>query len=93
MTFVFTEKYSYPYNTILKEFEGKFNPTTKEWTLPLKNKARFLSAKQTVDIAQKEKSSRVWSEACESVGVTFASKGTEEYDQVLEVFKQLMKSR
>jgi hypothetical protein len=89
--FQFDEKHSYPYNTILKQFEGKFNPETKTWSLPLKHKSRFLSAKQTIDIASKEKSQLVWSKACDAVGVKFAKKGTNEYDQVLEVFKQMIK--
>lgn len=89
--FTFNERYSFPYNTILKEFDGKFNPETKEWTLPLKHKARFLSAKQTVDNTIREKANLAWAKACESVGVKFAKKGTSEYDEVLTVFKQLVK--
>jgi hypothetical protein len=91
-TFEFNEKYSYPYNAILKQYDGKFNKETKMWTLPLKNKARFLSAVQSVKTQQAEKAKLIWSKACEEVGVKFASKGTEDYDQVLAVFKEMIKT-
>lgn len=92
MTFVFDEKYSFPYNDILKKFDGKFDKITKQWTLPLKNKALFYSGVQTIKSAQAEKSRIIWGRACEAVGVKFATKGTQEYDDVMKVFKELISS-
>ncbi len=91
-TFVFQEKYSYPYNQILKAHGGKFDPKTKEWNVPLENKLRLYSAKQQVDRVLKEKAEKNWGLACEEVGVRFAKKGTEDYDLVMVAFKRIMQN-
>jgi len=88
--FVFTEKYSYPYLEIIKKYEGKFDKETKTWSLPLKNKSKFHNDLVNFKTKESEHKQEKWKEACEAVGVKFASKGTEDYDQVLKVFKELI---
>lgn len=90
-TFLFTEKYSYPYNEILKRFNGKFNPETKHWSLPIIYKKSFNDAKKLVDQQQAEKASKIWRESCFDLGLKFVKKDTEEYFQVKELFKLKMR--
>jgi hypothetical protein len=90
-TFLFNEKYSYPYNDLLKKYSGKFNPDTKQWSLPLINKKEFQEEKRKLDIQLAEKASKIWIESCHDLGLKFVKKDTEEYFQVKELFKLKMK--
>ena len=92
MSFVFTEKYSYPYLEIIKKYEGKFDKETKTWSLPLKHKSKFNNDIVNFKVKETEHKQEKWIEACRLVGVKFASKGTEDYDEVLKVFKELVSS-
>jgi hypothetical protein len=92
LTFNFDEKYSYKYNDILKQHKGKFDADTKTWNLPLENKARFLSDKMVVDRKLNEQTKKVWKQACINCGFDFVKKESEEYNQVLSVFKDLIKN-
>jgi hypothetical protein len=91
LTFNFDEKYSYKYNEILKKHKGKFDDKTKVWSLPIENKARFLSDKMVVDNKIKEHTQKIWKQACKQCGFDFVKKETQEYDQVKEVFKELIR--
>lgn len=90
MSFVFNEKFSYPYLEILKKYESKFDKESKTWSVPLKYKVKFNNDIVNFKVKESEKKQEKWKEACEAVGVKFASKGTEDYDEVLKVFKELI---
>jgi len=92
LTFVFNERYSYPYNEILRKHGGKFNPVEKIWDIPLLNKKKFLDDRRLVDQQLRQKSEKIWQESCLDCGVKFCKKGSDEYLQVLELFKLKMKN-
>jgi hypothetical protein len=93
MSFVFTEKYSYPYLDILRKYEGKFNKENKTWTLPLKHKAQFTQEKRNIDNENEIKVKCMWQKACSDCGYKYVSKGTNEYNEVRAVFLEYMKSQ
>lgn len=91
--FIFDEKFSYPFLSILRQFEGKFDQETKKWSVPLKHKSNFNQAVHKEKQRQKERLESNWKQACADVGVQFCKKGSPEYDDVMVVFKELMKSQ
>lgn len=91
MSFIFNEKYSYQFINILRQFEGKFDKETKTWSVPLKHKSNFQNEISKAKLKEKERAESNWKKACEDVGVQFCKKGSEEYDEVMIVFKELMK--
>jgi hypothetical protein len=90
-TFLFTEKYSYPYNDLLKKYKGKFNPETKQWRLPLLCKKEFQEEKQKLEIQLNDRASKIWVECCNDLGYKFVKRDTDEYFQVKELYKLKMK--
>ena len=90
--FEFTEKYSYPYLTILKKYKGKFNADTLTWSLPETIKSQFMSEKREIDARQAEKVKEVWARSCSRLGYDYVKKDTPEYDKVKELFKTLIKA-
>ena len=91
MSFIFNENYSYKFINIIKQFDGKFDPETKKWSIPLKHKFNFNSMIEKEKQKDKERGQLNWEKACQSVGVKFCKKGSDEYYEVLTVFKELMK--
>jgi hypothetical protein len=91
MSFIFNEKYSYPYNEILKKHNGKFNPDTKLWSLPIQNKKLFMTDKLALDLQKQEIARLAWADACSDLGHKYVKKETPEYYEVKELFKLKMK--
>jgi hypothetical protein len=91
MSWIFAEKYSYKYLTILRKFEGKFNKENKSWTLPLKSKAEFIKEKRSIDDDNEVKVRTYWAKACSDCGYKYVSRGTSEYDEVRSLFMEYMK--
>ena len=92
MTFEFTEKYTYAYLNLLKKSNAKFNPDTKTWSIPLQFKRVFFEQKKHLDDENKIKIQSLWLEACDDLGYKFVKKGTNEYLEVMSVFKAKLKN-
>jgi len=91
MSFIFNEKYTYPFNEILKKYQGKFNPETKQWAVPLQNKKLFMQEKDLIQRQQQELARLAWGSSCDELGYKFVKRETPEYLEVKELFKLKMK--
>jgi hypothetical protein len=92
MTFEFNQPYTYQYLNLLKKCESKFNPELKTWNIPLKFRKTFFEQKKQLDDENKERVKSIWKESCDECNYKFVKKGTDEYNEVMSVFKEKLKN-
>ena len=88
----FLDKNSFALKDQLKEICGgkaKFDGEKKCWMVP---QGALIELKRLSDeLNNKSDSKEVWKKACTQCGHRFVRKGTPEYEEVITVFKKLMK--
>ncbi len=80
----------------LKFFRCLWDKETKTWRIPyedvhLKRLMEFIKRWNEEQEATNETKRDLWKQACENLNIKFAKKGSDEYKQVVEEFKKLMK--
>lgn len=85
---LFDDKNAYILKDKIKEKGGKFNQEKKQWDLPFQEWLLLKRYSEKVD----EERKKIWGTACKTLKYDFVRKDTKEYDQVLQLFKEMSKT-
>ena len=78
---------AYAYKESLKFLGCKWDKDNKSWFVPIEYEFRVKHFIEITNQKEKELLGERWKKACEACNVEFVKKGTEEYNKVMEVFK------
>ena len=90
----FTDKNSFALKDQLKEICGgkaRFDNEKKCWMVPQGALLELKRLSDELNNSNGDKSKEIWKKACNQCGHRFVRKGTPEYEQVIIVFKKLIK--
>ena len=83
---LYTDKNAFILKEKIKELGGKWDKEAKKWNVPMTAVTDLKKMSQKVD----DDKTKIWIKACEFLNFKFVKKGTGEYDQVLQVYKDLI---
>ena len=75
----------------LKAYHCHWNPETKTWKAP-DNTNKLEKYIEKVNDGEKKKVNLIWQKACKEKGYEFVKKGTPQYEEVLQIFKNHLKN-
>lgn len=81
---------SFEHKDTLKFHKCKWDNVAKNWSVPPETDVKMITKLiKKINEESTRKTNEMWASACVDCDVTFAKKGTEDYDRVLERFKEI----
>ena len=82
-------KGSYEIREVLKVYGGKWDAQNKYWTFPTKNEQHIKDGIETLFDRENRAKQAKWKQALQYFDLKYVSKGSEDYNTVLDFYKLL----
>ena len=82
---------SFEHKDTLKFYKCKWDNDAKNWYVPEETDTKMISTLiKKINEEATRKTNEKWAQACADCDVKFAKKGTDDYEKVLQKFKELV---